>query len=253
MPNGIINLGILTSDNNVPASTAVPQSSPAATVRENTDRQTILQIDSSFVPITPTAINAAGTLVTLPTGTTMTAFTEGEIYFLSSSLGATFATVTAKDATARTLTFAVGTSDKFGLNLANAANNIKVISSSGTLPTSLQRMQIIHYYVDNNKLLIRRVYGVKGAGFRDSIISEHLLNVQFNYSLETTDAAGNVVQPTATLTSKAERLGVRQVEVTITVETPHNIMGTATQLSMTTGTSVRNMQFRQAQQPIAGS
>lgn len=248
MPAGIINFGILTSDNNAPASTNVTGATPAATVRTGTDRQTIIEIDPQFIAITPSSISSSGVTVTLPAGTNMTPFTVGEIYFVSSALGATFGTVTAKDAATRTLTFASG--DTYGLNLAGTSHNIKVISNSGALTTSLQRMMIIHYYVNSNGFLVRRVFGVQGAGFRDSIIAEHILNVQYNYSLETTDANGNVVQPTATLTTKAERLGVRSVEVTVTVETPHVLQNNArTQLATTTSTSMRNMQFRQATQP----
>jgi hypothetical protein len=46
---------------------------------------------------------------------------------------------------------------------------------------------------------------------------------------------------------------VRQVEVTVTVETPHVLQNgqRPPNLSMTTSTSVRNMQFRQALQPKA--
>jgi prepilin-type N-terminal cleavage/methylation domain-containing protein len=256
MPAGIVNFGILTSDNNVPGGTTVIGAVPAATVRTGSDRQTILQIDPQFIAITPTSINAGGTVVTLPCGTPLTGFTVGEIYFISSSLGGTFATLTARNNTTCRLTFANGAgADVYGFNLAGANHNIQVISSSGTLPTSLQRMMIIHYYVNSDGLLMRRVFGVKGMGFRDSIITEHVMNVQFNYSLEVTDANGNVVPPTAMLANRAERLGVRQVEVTVTVETPHTISTSAgaPQFSMTTGTSVRNMQFRRAQQPTSGN
>jgi Tfp pilus assembly protein PilW len=249
MPTGIINLGILTSDNQVPSGTAVPSASPAATVLASTDRHTMLEVDSTFISLTPTTINSAGTLVTFPSGTDMSLFTVGEIYYFNSSLGSTFATVTAITAGTRQLSFATGGADTYGLNLATN-NNLKAISSSGTLPTSMQRMQLIHYYVNSNKLLMRRVFGVKGGGFQDSIVAEHVLNVQFKYSLETTDSSGNITPPTDTLTTKAQRLGVRQVEVTVTVETPHPLQNGSSQISMTTGTSVRNMQFRQAQQPV---
>jgi prepilin-type N-terminal cleavage/methylation domain-containing protein len=257
MPTGIINLGILTSDNQVPASTAVPGSSPTTTVLTNTDRQTIIEVDPQFIASAPSTINAAGTLVTLPTGTDMTQFTAGEIYYFSSSVGGTFATCTAVSAANRQLSFANGGVDVYGLNLIGATNNVKVISTNGTLPTSMTRMRIIHYYVNSSNYLMRRVFGAQCApspatcaGFRENVVAEHVLNVQFNYSLDMTDSAGNVVQPTATLASKAERLGIRQVEVTVTVETPHVLQsGNRSQLSMTTSTSVRNMQFRQAQQP----
>ena len=83
---------------------------------------------------------------------------------------------------------------------------------------------------------------------RESIIAEHVLDVQFNYSLVTTDASGNVTPSTTTsLTTSAQQVAVRQVEVRITVETPHAIQnGSRQPLTMTTSTSVRNMQFRQA-------
>ena len=95
---------------------------------------------------------------------------------------------------------------------------------------------------------MRRVFGVPGAGFRESMIAEHVLDVQFNYSLITTDALGNVTpSATAALTTSAQQLAVRQVDVRVTVETPHAIQNGARQpLTMTTSTSVRNMQFRQA-------
>lgn len=256
MPNGIINIGILTSDNNVPAGTVVKGAVPTTTVRALTDRQTILQLDPDptfpaiALPITPSkSINSAGTVVTFPSGTNMAMFTIGEIYYFSSSLGGTFGTVTGKNAGSRQLTFGVDTADVHGLNVTTN-NTIKAISSSGAKPTSMQRMLIIHYYVNAAGFLMRRVFGVKGTAFRDSIVAEHVLSVQFNYSLETTDAAGNIVQPTQALANKAQRLGVRQVESTVTVETPHLLHNNArSALSSTNGTSVRNMQFRQATQP----
>lgn len=255
MPTGVINFGILTSDNNVPASTTVVGAVPATTVRTlsdgtGTDRQTILEIDPRFVAISPSGIDPSGSIVTLPAGTVMSQFTVGEVYFFTSSLGGTFATITAISSPLRLLTFAVGGADlNIGLNTATN-NNLKAISSGGTLATSMQRMQIIHYYVNSSNFLMRRVFGVQGATFRDSIIAEHVLNVQFKYSLETTDAAGNVVQPTVMLANKAQRLGARQVEVTISVETPHALQNNIrTNLTSTTSTSVRNMQFRQAVQP----
>lgn len=254
LPSGATNLGIITSDNDLPASTAVVGSSPAVNYRTASDRQTILEIDSTFTPIalpaSPTAsINSTGSTIKV-SSSDIGRFTVGEIYFVTSALGATFVTITAKDTSTRILTFATG--DTYGLNLTGNGGHLKAISSNGTLATSLMRMKIIHYYVNANKLLMRREFGIKGGGFRDSIIAEHVLNVQFNYSLNIVDANGNVAQPTTTISNTEQRLAVRQVEVTITVETPkalHN--GTQATLSGTTSTSVRNMQFRQALQPTA--
>ncbi len=255
MPSGTINLGILTSDNNIPANTSVTDSNPATIIRTGSDRQTILEIDPTFTPIplpaSPSAsINSSGSTITVSSGD-IAKFTIGEIYFLTSALGGTFATITDKNTSTKVLTFA--TSDTFGLNKTGTGGHIKAISSSGTIPTSLMRMRIIHYYVTTNKLLVRREFGIKGGGFRDAIIAEHVLNVQLNYSLNITDSNGNLAQPVAMLSTPEQRLAVRQVETTVTVETPRAIAGgSQPTVSATTSTSVRNMQFRQALQPTAG-
>lgn len=250
---GIINLGIFTTDNNVPANTAITGAVPAANIRTATDRQTILEQDREFlfnslnsIGLAATAINPAGSTITIPAGDPMTTFTVGEVYFLTSSAGGTFCTITSINAAARQLSFVA--SDPYGLNQPGAVGHIWAISGGRTLATSLQRMRMIQYYLTSTGLLMRRVFGVPGSGFRESMIAEHVLDVQFNYSLITTDAFGNV-SPSATtaLTSSAQQLAVRQVEVRVTVETPHAIQnGSRQSMTMTTITSVRNMQFRQA-------
>lgn len=254
---GIINLGIITSQNNA-AATAVPQASPAATYSVGTDRQTILQIDSSFtqVALPAASINATGSTITIPIAYPLSNFTPGEIYFLTSGDGGTFAAIRSIDTTNRRLDFSNG--DPYGLNLTGASGHIKTISAAGTLATSLQRIKMVHYYVKSNGMLMRRVFGAKCsptpaacAGFRESPVAEHIINVQFNYSMATTDASGNVVPSTsATLTTSEQQIAVRQVEVKITAETPKAVQnGQKQQLTTTTSTSIRNMQFRQALQP----
>ena len=259
----VINLGILTTDNDVPASHIVFGQDPAVAtnplvyVRSNptlTDRQTILEIDTDFVPIALLApqIDPTGTTITI-TDTDVYRFTAGEVYFLTSSVGGTFATVTTVFDTplvpTGVLTFANG--DKFGLNATGAGGRIATISNNGTLATSLQRMRMIHYYINADGMLMRRVFGVKGAGFRESAIADHVVSVQFSYSLAPDDN-GNIVQPVSRLADPDQQIAVRQVEVTVTVETPHALQnGQRQTMSTTTSTSVRNMQFRQALQPKA--
>lgn len=249
---GIINLGIFTTDNNVPANTAITGAVPTVTLRTGTDRQTILEQDREFVfnnlnsiSLAAAAINPAGSTITIPAGDPMTTFATGEVYFLTSSVGGTFCTITSIDVSARKLSFVA--SDIYGLNQPGAVGNIWAIAGAA-LATSLQRMKMIQYYLTSTGLLVRRVFGVPGAGFRESTIAEHVLDVQFNYSLITTDALGNVTPSSSTsLTTSAQQLAVRQVEVKVTVETPHAIQnGSRQSITMTTTTSVRNMQFRQA-------
>ena len=251
---GIVNLGIFTTDNDVPANTAVVGSVPAATLRTGTDRQTILEQDRDFVfnnlntiSLAASAINPSGNTITIPAGDPMTAFVVGEVYFLTSSAGGAFCTITAINATNRELYFVAN--DPYGLNQPGAVGHIWAIAGGPTpRAASLQRMRMIQYYVTSTGLLMRRVFNVPGAGFRESMIAEHVVDVQFNYSLITSDELGNLTpSATSTLTTSAQQLAVRQVEVRITVETAHAIQnGSRQTLTMTTSTSVRNMQFRQA-------
>ena len=260
----VTNLGILTTDNDVPANTIVfgqdpaVATSPLVYVRSSpalTDRQTMLQIDPDFTPIAllAPAIDSTGTTITIADAD-VTRFTAGEVYFLTSSVGGTFGTITTVTDTplvaTSILTFANG--DKFGLNVTGNGGRINTISAGGTLATSLQRMRIIHYYVNADGMLIRRVFGVKGAGFRESAIADHVVGVQFVYSLAPDDN-GNIVQPVTRLADLDQQIAVRQVEVTVTVETPHKLQNglRPPNMSTTTSTSVRNMQFRQALQPKA--
>ncbi len=264
MPAGVTNLGIITTDNDVPANTTVNgpdpvvPTNPLVRVRFSpvlTDRQTILEIDSNFVPISlaATAIDNTGTTITIA-DVDRARFTVGEIYFLTSSVGGTFGCITAVTNVAgpnSTLTFAASTAttDRLGLNVPGNGGRIFTISAGGTLATTLQRMKIIHYYIDSTGRLMRRVFGVSGAGFREGAIADHVTSVQFTYYLAN-DSAGNPVAPLNRLTTLGQQLDVRQVEAKVSVETPHTLdKGLQPELSSTTSTSVRNMQFRQALQP----
>jgi prepilin-type N-terminal cleavage/methylation domain-containing protein len=265
MPAGVTNLGILTTDNDVPVDTIVQgldpsvPTNPLVRVRSTpvrTDRQTILVVDSSFIPISlaANAIDAAtGSVVTI-SDADRGRFTIGEIYFLTSSVGGTFGTITNITDTAgpnSTLTFgaSTATTDRFGLNVTGASGRIYTISGGGTLATTLQRMKIIHYYIDSTGRLMRRVFGVKGVGFREGAIADHVTGVQFVYSLGP-DSDGNNVPPVDRLSTLAQQIAVRQVEVKVTVETTHGLQrGVRQELSSVASTSVRNMQFRQALQP----
>jgi prepilin-type N-terminal cleavage/methylation domain-containing protein len=255
---GIIKLGLITTDDDVPMNTVVPGTAPLVTVRANpvlTDRISILQMDRNFVPITLAAgaINPVdGSVAVDPAD--IGQFAVGEIYFVSSSEGSMFATVTDRVAVGTAnplLVFAGG--DSLGLNSVGAGSQLDAITASASLPASLCRMKIIHYYVNSNGLLMRRVFGARNAGFVESVIAEHVVSLQFRYFINMRDANGNVIQPRGQLTTSQQQVETRQVEVMVTVETPHTLQnGQRQQITMTTSTSVRNMQFRRTQQPIAG-
>jgi prepilin-type N-terminal cleavage/methylation domain-containing protein len=245
---GIIKLGLITTDDNVPANTGVLGTAPPVSVRANpmlTDRISILQMDRNFVPVTLAAIsiNPMDGSVAIDPGD-IAQFAVGEM----------FATITDRAGVGTpTPSLMFGAGDSFGLNSVGAGSQLDVITAGATLPTSLCRMKIIHYYVNSDGLLIRRVFGTRNAGFVDSVIAEHVVSLQFRYFINMRDGKGNIVQPLGQLTTSQQQVETRQVEVTVTVETAHTLQnGQRQQMTMTTSTSVRNMQFRRSQQPLAG-
>ena len=264
---GFINLALLTSDNNVLPNTVVRGTAPAVNVRATpllTDRISILQTErplytdtGGVAPATFTPITLAANAINPATGSTAVApadinrFAVGEIYFITSAAGAIFVTITARQGVGTaTPSLVFGAGDAYGLN---SAGQLNFITAAATLPTSISRMKIIHYYVNDSGLLMRRVFGVRNGGFNESVIAEHAVSLQFRYFTNLHDAAGNASQPEAQLTTAEQQVETRQVEVTLTMETPHKLQnGQRQQITMTTSTSVRNMQFRRSLQPTAG-
>lgn len=266
-----VNLALVVSDDNVPVNTAVPQSIPAATVLGGSDRLTMLTQDTYFnsgnaVSLLAGQITVAGSITNIAVGATnIGLFQAGEIYAISTQNGLAFGVVTSVNTTTNTLL--MGNGDAFGINQTTSTAPIYSVAGLALGPStaaSIVRMQIIHYYVTSNNLLIRRVFGVKGASFVDSVIAEHVTNLQFRYQLNKTDPNGFAPQPTG-LVAPADLLSVREVETTLAVETvravnavtnsnssssgtcggPPSANGKQTVCS-TTATTVRNLQFRKA-------
>jgi type II secretory pathway pseudopilin PulG len=252
-----VNLALVTSDDAVPANTTVPQTSPTATVLGSTDRLTLLTTDTTFTPVTL----LAGKIVVAPpitnilvTSADIGRFQAGEIYAIVSQNSAAFGVISSVNTSTNTLTMTNG--DVYGLNQTGTGTPIStvsaVLSGLNTQGAAIMKIQIIQYYVNSNNLLMRRVFGVKGAAFVDSIIAEHVTNLQFRYVTNLTDANGFVAQPVRQLSSSQQQLAVREVETTIAVETPRAVNAVTANnngkqiLSSTTATTVRNLQFRQA-------
>jgi len=252
------NLGLVTSDDSVPAGIGVPQSNPATNVLGGTDRITILSQDRSFaaVSLLPGRItyNGSNTSIVVAAGE-VGLFSNGEIYAIASGSSIAFGVISNINVGTRTLTLSNG--DVYGINQTGAGTPIFVVTQmnttgqASTQPASLIRLQMIHYFVSSSNLLVRRVFGVPRAGFVDSVVAEHVTGVQLRYFLDTVDANGFVSQPVRQL-SLTNQADVRQVETTITVETVKavNNVNSANQgrqtISTTQATTVRNLQFREA-------
>jgi len=247
-----VNLALVNSDDNVPGSTVVPQPSPSPStnVLNGTDRLTLLTQDyTNFVPVTLLAgkitQSSPNTNIVVPDGSK---FKAGEMYAVVSQNSAAFFVITSINA--NTLTAQNG--DTYSINETGSGTPVNQVTSGGAAPSTIVRIQIIHYFVDSNNLLIRRVFGVKDKAFVDSVVSEHVTNMQFRYATNLVDANGFVPQPSTQLSTSEQQLAVREVETTIGIETSRavnsvtaNNSGKQT-ISSTTATTVRNLQFRQA-------
>lgn len=269
-----VNLALLTSDDNVTAGTAVPQTSPAVNVLTGSDRLTMLTRDYDFnqgngVTLLAGKITVTGSNTNLLVGATnIGKFQSGEVYAIVSQNSAAFGVVT--NVNTSTNTVVMGNADSLGLNqtgIGTPINNVSlVVSGVSTQNVTVLRFSIIHYFVDANNLLIRRVFGVKGASFVDSVVAEHITSLNFRYLLNLTDANGFVQQPKTVLTTSQEQIGVRQVETSIGVETVRTVNAVTNAnassngvcgaspngkqiICSTTSTTVRNLQFRQALSP----
>lgn len=246
-----VNLALVNSDDAVPANTVVRQATPvAADVLALTDRLTLLTQDyTSFPPVTVLAgkitASTPNTTIVVPDGTK---FQVGEMYALAAQNSAAFFVISSINSNTLTVT----NGDVYSINETGTGTPINVVTSGGTAPSTIVRIQIIHYFVNSNNLLIRRVFGVKGKTFVDSVIAEHVTNLQFRYLVNLPDAHGFVPQPGRQLSTSEQQLAVREVETTVAVETLRAVNAVTANnngkqvISTTTATTVRNLQFRQA-------
>jgi len=266
-------IGIVTSDDAIPASTAIPQASPAATFQAGSDRISMLIRDTTFnsgntISLFAGKISVVGTTTVMAVGTTeIGLFQVGEIYALTSQSSAAFGVVSAIDAPNKKVTLTNG--DAYGLNQNSALSSISQVATFvaglNSSPVSVMRLQIIQYYVTSTGLLMRRVIGVQGKGFNDTVVAEHVSSLGFRYLTNLTDANGNVIQPMPVLSSSSEQNAVREIETSISLETVGAVNAVTNansstntcganangkqNICSTTHTTVRNLQFRQALGP----
>ena len=260
-----VNLPLVTSDDNLPAGTAIPQASPAANALPGCDRITILTVDyTGFQPIPVPAgkITQSGpnTYVVVSPGD-IVRFQAGEIYAISTDGKAAFGVISSVNSSTNTLVMTNG--DVYGINETGAPTPtnptpiyaVVGLASGPSTAATISRLQIIHYFANSNNLLFRRVFGVPKFGFVDSVVAEHVTNLQFRYLVNITDANGFVPQPVRQLATSEQQLAVREVEATVAVETVRAVNTVTANnngrqiVSITTATTVRNLQFRNALSP----
>ncbi len=244
---GFISTSAVISDDNVPAATTVLNANPATTVLPDSDRVTMLSVDPTFSPIPLPAnfVNPATGEITIPGGDT-SAFSVGEIYYLSGSGNGAFGTITSINAGA--IVWQEG--DVYGLNWFGASGNIATSAgATGNQPTTLMRVNMVHYFADADGRLMRRVFGAKNAGFVDIVIAEHLVKLQFRFILKPETAGVIHAQPVTQINVSDASL-VRIIEPEIAVETAYPLQdGAKYEVEGLTQVGFRNLQFGEAPVP----
>lgn len=255
-------LGIITSDDAIPAGTAVPSSSPAANFLPNADRISMLMQDKTFnngnaVSLLAGKITVSGSNTNINVGAAnIGLFQVGEIYAITAQSSAAFGIISSISASTNTIVLTNG--DGFGINQTGAGAPIStvtaIVSGASTQNASIIRLQIIQYYVTSTGLLMRRVFGVRGGGFTETPVAESVSNLQFRYTTNLSDANGFVTQPVRVISTPVQQSSVREVETTIAVQTVRAVNkvtnANATDstngkqtIQTTTATTVRNLQF----------
>ena len=241
---GYKSIGAVIADNNIPAGVKIPGSNPALNILENTDRLTLLGMDKSFanIPLTFAEVNPVSGAITVP-ASRIADFSQGEIYFISNGVSGTFGVVTNINNGQKTISWQNG--DAFGINQTGNTGALFNVQSP-KYAMNLSRVNIIQYFVDSEGKLIRRSFGAKGAPFIDSVIAEHLVELQFRYILKPDDA-GTIFEQPKDVFDLDEAASVRMIQSRVKVETAYPLIdGKYHYVEGTTQLSVRNIQFLEA-------
>lgn len=246
--NGIITVGSVISDNNLTGGVKVSNSNLSDTVLNRTDRLTMLAMDSNFSSV-DLAVGATDYLtgrINIP-ASRINEFAVGEIYYISNGSTGVFGAVTRIDKGLNQIFWEEN--DKLRLNYLGANGNLATGTRYGKDPATLLRMNIKHYYVDSEGKLVRRVFGVKGTEFIDSVIAEHVVSLQFRYILSPSNTGKIFDQPKDEIDLSEASL-VRMIEATLGVETTYPLQdGYKHQIEGSATIGVRNVQFLQAPVP----
>lgn len=244
---GFVSSSVVISDKNVPANTMIPGTNPSTSVLTATDRISFLTEDRTFLPIqiAPEMVDANNGSVIVPTVLTAN-FQAGEIYFISNGVTGTFLTITSVNAGTGTLLMQNG--DALGLNQTGTAGSLWTVKNA-EMPMNLMRVQLINYFVNAEQHLVRRVFGVAGSGFVDSVVSEHVVNLKFRYMLRPDSENGILKQPLSDFNLN-DAASVRMIEPFVEVETAYPLQdGNKHKVNAVTQLAVRNLQFTEAPVP----
>ena len=249
---GYVSIGAIITDNDVPANTKIPGTSPALKVLLKTDRITLLAVDPSFdsidVPINGSDYNTGR--IAVPADR-IGDFSVGEIYYIMGGSTGAFGAITKIDTATGAIYWEAG--DSLGLNRIGTTGPLGSATNLNRAVASLTRVNIKNYFVDEAGKLIRRSFGVKGGAFIDSVIAEHLVDLQFHFALKPTIPGVILDQPAEQLALN-EATMVRVIEPFVSAETAYALQdGEKHQVTGATQIGVRNIQFLEAPVPTDSS
>lgn len=226
-----------------------------------TDQITILYKDPTFnlLPAaspdavsTPLSINAATTNMAgideiVPISGSNTACRVNDLYLITGNTGSTLGVATALVG-ANTVQFANG--DVMGFNMTGATGPLRAI----TVPASMQRVQMVTYFVTADGTLTRREYvnrpvAVPAVAFVDEPLVYDVENFQIRYvmdngTLSDNPSAGPDGVPGNADDTQANLAAIRQVRLTVSVRSREmNATNQPYRETMTTTFSTRNLGY----------
>ncbi len=213
-----------------------------------TDVITLVYDDSSsdFDQYPLATIDADGKIVTFNPATTpayndsIVGLKEGDVMLASNSNGQAVATVTDVNANEE-VRFMPGNADQLDLNQQSGAA-IGTLKSILGAPTSMRRIFIITYYIDNSDpdipMLMRQVNALPPMA-----VAEYVENLQLTYDIYDDDAS---VATAELVDAGGQPNQIRKTNITITVRSPGETMiGRDFQrITLTTSVGPRNMTYR---------
>ena len=264
--------GLVAVENQVPNGTPVLGTPTATTVLQNTDRLTlVMQAETGGTPFVPIPSIPLGTFHNnginemYVSAASAALVDEGEIYLLAnggdSSRSAFVRLITKIDNGSGLFRLQFKNSGDYGLNsgvISLLTDDSDITTDDKLVKLSLMKVWLVHYFVDNNKRLIRRVFGQKdpagsGSGFTDHVVAEHVTNLQLRFTLRGFDTATFTPLPPEIVDEFADadkQESVRQIQVSLTAETVHPMQnGNRSEITNTTITSPRNLQFSTVYEP----
>lgn len=245
---GYVAVGSVISDSDIPAGTDIKDANPATTFFPRSDRITLLALDSEFpaIDLSVGATDMNNGRINIPAAR-LADFKVGEIYYITNGATGVFGTVTRIDGGANRIFWEEG--DALDLNRLGFTGNLATGTRRGSDSATLMRIAIKQFYVDADGKLIRRVFGIKGKGFIDSVVAEHLSNMEFRYTLKPSSDGTIFEQPTRRI-DLSDAANVRIIESRIRVRTAYAVSSnTPTEIEGIVQLGVRNIQFMEAPVP----